>query len=134
MHSKLEAYRRNNVKEYVVWRVLDRAIDWFVRVGDNFQRLDLNADGWYQSRVFPGLWLDPVALINGDLLKVFAVVQQGIGSKEHQDFVATLKAMEVDDSVFMTTGRDNIYTHALRAGVKIRVKSDEGGYRVWRVA
>src|ERR1022692_3269442 len=30
LHSKLEAYRRNNVKEYVVWRVLDRVIDWFV--------------------------------------------------------------------------------------------------------
>ncbi|OJW14262.1 MAG: hypothetical protein BGO49_10295, partial [Planctomycetales bacterium 71-10] len=28
--DKLRAYRRNGVREYLVWRVLDRAIDWFV--------------------------------------------------------------------------------------------------------
>ena len=27
---KLQAYRRNGVREYVVWRVQDRTIDWFV--------------------------------------------------------------------------------------------------------
>jgi len=27
---KLPLYRRNGVSEYIVWRVLDRAIDWFV--------------------------------------------------------------------------------------------------------
>ena len=30
LHDKLHAYRRSGVQEYVVWRVLDRAIDWFV--------------------------------------------------------------------------------------------------------
>src|SRR5215210_7250042 len=29
LHDKKEAYRRNGVREYVVWRVLDGAIDWF---------------------------------------------------------------------------------------------------------
>src|SRR5262245_24192306 len=29
LHSKLAAYRRNGVREYVVWRVLDREINWF---------------------------------------------------------------------------------------------------------
>ena len=28
--KKLHAYRRNGVREYVVWRVQDREIDWFV--------------------------------------------------------------------------------------------------------
>ena len=28
--TKLNAYRRNGVREYVVWRVLDRQLDWFV--------------------------------------------------------------------------------------------------------
>jgi Uma2 family endonuclease len=28
LHEKKEAYRRNGVREYVVWRVLDNAIDW----------------------------------------------------------------------------------------------------------
>jgi Uma2 family endonuclease len=30
LHAKLRVYRRNGVKEYIAWRVLDRAIDWFI--------------------------------------------------------------------------------------------------------
>ena len=29
LHDKLRVYRRNGVREYVVWRVHDRQIDWF---------------------------------------------------------------------------------------------------------
>src|SRR5712691_7161754 len=30
LHAKLNVYRRNRVREYVVWRVLDQELDWFV--------------------------------------------------------------------------------------------------------
>ena len=50
-------------KEYVVWRTRDRAIDWFVAEDGEFVRFAPGADGLYRSRVFPGLWLDPAALI-----------------------------------------------------------------------
>src|ERR1700677_4087293 len=30
LHDKLDLYRRNDVREYAVWRVFDRSIDWFV--------------------------------------------------------------------------------------------------------
>ena len=90
LHDKLETYRQNGVKEYLVWRVLDQAIDWFVLVGEQYERLPLSPEGWYKSRVFPGLWLDPQALLADDLAKVFAVVQQGVASAEHQQFVADL--------------------------------------------
>ena len=30
LNTKLNVYRRNGVREYIVWRVLDRQIDWFV--------------------------------------------------------------------------------------------------------
>jgi len=30
LHTKLHVYRRNGVREYVVWRVLDQQLDWFV--------------------------------------------------------------------------------------------------------
>lgn len=89
LHSKLEAYRRNGVKEYVVWRVLDQAIDWFVLEGEQYTRLPCE-DGIYRSRVFPGLWLDAQALIDGQLLKVFQAVQQGVATEEHRQFLATL--------------------------------------------
>ncbi|MBI3823398.1 MAG: Uma2 family endonuclease [Planctomycetes bacterium] len=90
LHTKLEAYRRNGVKEYVVWRVLERAIDWFVLEGEDYARLPCE-DGIYRSRVFPGLWLDTQALIDGRLADVLQVVQQGIATQEHRDFVEQLK-------------------------------------------
>ena len=30
LHEKLQAYQRNGVREYLVWRVLKRQVDWFV--------------------------------------------------------------------------------------------------------
>ena len=31
LHAKLHVYRRTGVREYLVWRVLEREIDWFCR-------------------------------------------------------------------------------------------------------
>jgi Uma2 family endonuclease len=89
--TKLEAYRRNGVREYVVWRVLDRRIDWFVNREKDFESIPPDADGFLRSTVFPGLWLDPAALVRGDLDAVDAVVHQGLRSREHREFVARLK-------------------------------------------
>lgn len=88
---KLEAYRRSGVREYVVWRVLDQAVDWFVNRGDQFEPLCPALDGTLQSMVFPGLWLNSRALIGGDLNAVLASVQQGMSSSEHAAFVARLE-------------------------------------------
>jgi Uma2 family endonuclease len=91
LHDKLHAYRRNEVREYVVWRVWDRAIDWFVLRDDRYQRLQLDAEGQYQSEIFPGLWLAPAALLRSDLAQVLAVLQQGLASPEHAEFVNRLQ-------------------------------------------
>jgi hypothetical protein len=85
-------YRRHGVKEYVVWRVLDDAIDWFVLRGSQYERLPLAADGCYHSEVFPGLWLDPQALLAGNLLTVLHALQRGLATPEHQQFVERLAA------------------------------------------
>jgi len=90
LHGKLHVYRRNGVGEYVVWRVEDRAIDWLVLRESRYDPLPRTAAGLYQSEVLPGLWLDPDALIRGDLLAVFQVVQQGLASPEHAAFVRRL--------------------------------------------
>jgi hypothetical protein len=57
LHTKFHVYRRNGVREYVVWRVRDQEVDWFVLQGSEFQRLAPDADGILRSRIFPGLWL-----------------------------------------------------------------------------
>jgi Uma2 family endonuclease len=91
LHTKFNVYRRCGVKEYIVWRVRDRAIDWFVLAASAYERLALDADGIFRSRTFPGLWLDPQAMLSGDLARVLAVVQSGVASPEHGQFVKRLK-------------------------------------------
>jgi Uma2 family endonuclease len=90
LHAKLNAYRQNGVREYVVWRVFDRTIDWFVLREGQFTPLPLGADGLYRSEVLPGLWLDPVALINGNMLALHQLIQQAVAMPEHAAFVARL--------------------------------------------
>jgi Uma2 family endonuclease len=91
LHAKLHVYRRNGVHEYLVWRVLEREIDWFVLRAGQYERMPVDAQGLIRSEVFPGLWLDPAALVRGDLATVLAIVQQGLASPEHVAFVARLR-------------------------------------------
>jgi Uma2 family endonuclease len=91
LHEKLEAYQRNGVREYIVWRVEDRAVDWFGLRQGKLKRLRPSADGILKSKVFPGLWLDPEALVRGNLNRLVDVLQQGIASPEHAKFVNKLK-------------------------------------------
>ncbi len=51
-----------------------------------------DANGVIKSKVFPGLWLAVTSLITGDMRKrkVLAVLQQGLNSKEHTEFVEHL--------------------------------------------
>ena len=46
--------------------------------------------------VYPGLWLDPAALLRGDLARVLAIVQQGLIAPEHADFVSRLARVKTD--------------------------------------
>ncbi|MBD3886980.1 Uma2 family endonuclease [Phormidium tenue FACHB-886] len=88
--DKKRAYRRNGVKEYLVWQVFDQRVDWFSLSDDDYRDLPVDEDGITRSRVFPGLWLDVAALLEGDMAKVLEVLQTGIASAEHQAFVRKL--------------------------------------------
>jgi Uma2 family endonuclease len=83
---KFQVYRRNAIQEYVVWRVLDQAIDWF-RLRDGKYVPLSTSDGILRSEIFPGLWLDAKALVSGDMKRVLAVLDQGIASPEHAAFL-----------------------------------------------
>jgi Uma2 family endonuclease len=88
--AKLHVYRRNGVCEYVVWRVLERAVDWFVLRKGQYERLEADTEGLLRSETFPGLWLDVPALLRGDVAGVLAAVQRGLTSLEHNAFVVRL--------------------------------------------
>jgi Uma2 family endonuclease len=92
LHTKLEVYQRGGVREYIVWRVLDGELDWFVLRTGQYERLAAGSDGIMRSEVFPGLWLDATALVNDDMARVLAVLQQGLATPEHAAFVARLAA------------------------------------------
>jgi hypothetical protein len=94
LNAKKRVFHRNDVQEYVVWRVLEKAVDWFVQRQGDYDRLPLDSDGIYRSLVFPGLWLDAAALTRLDLARVLQVVQQGIASEEHEAFVERLRLAE----------------------------------------
>jgi Uma2 family endonuclease len=90
LNAKFEAYRRCGVREYVVWRVLDRAIDWFVLREEKYARLEAGPDGIHRSEVLPGLWLDAQALAREDRARVMEVARQGTASAGHAAFVKRL--------------------------------------------
>ena len=91
LHDKLHAYRRNGVQEYVVWRVWDLAVGWFVLREGQYDRRDPDADGVFRSEAFPGLWLDARALVEGDLARVLSVLQQGLADPAHAGFIQKLE-------------------------------------------
>jgi Uma2 family endonuclease len=91
LHDKLRAYQRNKVREYIVWRVLDRQVDWFVLRPGGYDRLTPGEDGILRSTVLPGLWLDPAALMREDLDTLMDVLQHGLDSPEHTAFKAQLQ-------------------------------------------
>ena len=70
---KLRAYRRNGVREYVVWQVWEKRLDWFELNEDGeYVAREPNRRGVIESRAFPGLRLAVEKLVAEDLAGVLA--------------------------------------------------------------
>jgi hypothetical protein len=87
LHDKLNAYRGSGMN--VIWRVYDRAIDWF------FGMAATNA--WLSTptritgvRFSQALWLDAAALLRGDMAQVLQVLQLGMATPEYAAFKTRL--------------------------------------------
>lgn len=89
--DKLEAYALAGVAEYLVWRTLEQALDWFALEDAEYVPVKPDARGWIRSRVFPGLVLDVPAALAMDKARVLAVLHRGLASAAHKAFVAGLK-------------------------------------------
>ncbi|PSO62376.1 MAG: Uma2 family endonuclease [Cyanobacteria bacterium QH_6_48_35] len=87
LYDKKTAYRRNGIREYIVWQVLDQKLDWFALKEGSYNSLEPDQSGIIRSEVFPGLWLAVSALLDGNMATVLAVVQEGLNSPEHSAFV-----------------------------------------------
>jgi Uma2 family endonuclease len=87
---KLGDYERAGVQEYLVRAIDPDEIYWFAQHQGVFEQQSIGPDGLYRSKVFPGLWLDPVALVAGDIKRLQAVVDMGCATAEHADFLVQL--------------------------------------------
>lgn len=90
LHDKFDAYQRNGVREYLVWKVLERSIVWFALDDGEFVELPPEDDGIHRSRILPGLWLDARSLVGNRLDRVLDVLDEGLASSEHAAFVKRL--------------------------------------------
>jgi Uma2 family endonuclease len=87
---KRRRYELNAVGEYLVIAVTAPQIFWFARQDQALAQLAPGPDGIYRSQVFPGLWLDPDALLRLDRNRVVEILRQGLASTEHAEFVKRL--------------------------------------------
>ncbi len=92
LRGKMRAYRSAGVREYLVWRPLDRQFDWFVLDQNEYRSNAPASPGVLQSPYFPGLALAVEALLSEDWVKVLDVLQSSVQSPEHAAFVAQLAA------------------------------------------
>jgi Uma2 family endonuclease len=90
LHDKLRAYRRNGVREYLVWLVQEQQFHWYVLREGEYQLQTPDGAGMLRSGVFAGLQLAVEALLTGDMQRVLATVREGITSEAHQEFVKRL--------------------------------------------
>lgn len=90
LHGKRDDYEGAGVREYLVVALRQRRVFWFVLRNGRFEEQAPGPDGILRSEVFPGLWLDPAALLRHDGQRVQEVLRLGLASPEHAAFVAVL--------------------------------------------
>lgn len=78
LHSKKDAYERSGVPECIVWQISDRRIDWFALRDGRYVRLEPDAAGVIESRVFPGLRLAIAKMLVGDHAGVLAELENRV--------------------------------------------------------
>lgn len=94
---KLGDYERAGVLEYVVRTIEPDAVHWFRSEGGRLVPVGPDAEGLLRSRIFPGLWLDPAALLAGDLDLLIETLDRGLATPEHAAFVAELAARATEN-------------------------------------
>lgn len=87
---KLADYQKAGVLEYVVRAMDPDEVLWFHREESGLVPKPVDADGFHRSTTFPGLWLDPAALLAGDRRRLRMVLDLGCATPEHAAFVERL--------------------------------------------
>jgi hypothetical protein len=89
-HEKRDAYLEAGIREYLLWRTFDQQVDWWFLQERQYLPIQPDARGVLRSKIFPGLWLDSVALLKRDRSRIIECLQEGIASPEHKRFLDEL--------------------------------------------
>ncbi len=89
---KLAVYEQAGVREYIVRALDPDEVLLFQQEQGSLVKCAPDDDRVFRLRYLPGLWLDPKALLEGDIRRLRAVVDLGLATPEHAEFVAKLAA------------------------------------------
>ncbi|MDQ6665069.1 MAG: Uma2 family endonuclease, partial [Acidobacteriota bacterium] len=87
---KLDLYRTAGVREYIAVLIEESKVIWRGMTGGVESFIEPDRNGILRSLAFPGLWLDPDALLEQDLPRMLRVLDEGLRSPEHEKFVEDL--------------------------------------------
>lgn len=90
LHSKLDIYRRNGVREYLVLLACEEEMRFFRLAKGEYVLVETDETGVLRSQVLPGFQFRSDWFWDGMLAKLMVLVQKGIASPEHQEFVEKL--------------------------------------------
>ena len=93
LHAKRLDYADARVREYLVLCVRERMLRAFDMATE--KPLPIGDDGVFRSNVFPGLWIDPAAVLDGDTPRLFQVLNDGLATPQHAAFVKKLATKRV---------------------------------------
>jgi Uma2 family endonuclease len=93
LFKKRKRYEKFGVQEYMVFCLAPAEIFWFEKDSPNYKSIQ-KENGVYKSKIFPGLWIDEAAMIRTDSDKWMAVLEEGLRSKEHEQFVKQQKSQK----------------------------------------
>ncbi len=89
---KLDVYQQAGVLNYVVHAMDPDEIYWFGQEQGVLVRRPIDGDGLYRSTAFPGLWLDPQALLTENYQRLRTVLDLCCATPDHAEFTARLAA------------------------------------------
>ena len=97
LNAKKVDYENAGVLEYVVVALQTEKVVWFKRKHGKLKETRPDGDDIYRSEVFPGLWLDPAALLRRDGPGVLAVVHRGLTCRNTRSLWPSWRARKVRD-------------------------------------
>src|SRR5262245_54347052 len=76
--KKRNLYAAAGVREYIVVLIEEGRVLWLRLEEGVYREITPDAEGILRSQVFPGLWLDPKALLNQDARRLLDVLDLGL--------------------------------------------------------